>query len=54
VEIAGFDNDGEFDLAVFIGASSGLLGQHDVDEGASVIELGRIGGAGNAYDPGHG
>ena len=44
VEIADFDNDGELDLAVFQGASSGLLGQDDVDEAASVIEPGNSAG----------
>ena len=44
VEIADFDNDGELDLAVFEGASSGLLGQDDVDEAASVIEPGSSAG----------
>ena len=44
VEIADFDNDGELDLAVFEGASSGLLGQDDVDEAASVIEPGNSAG----------
>ena len=40
MEIADFDNDGELDLAVFEGASSGLLGQDDVEEAASVVEPG--------------
>ena len=44
VEIADFDKDGELDLAVFEGASSGLLGQDDVDEAASVIEPGNSAG----------
>jgi len=44
VEIADFDNDGELDLAIFEGASSGLLGQDDVDEAASVIEPGNSAG----------
>ena len=44
VEIADFDNDGELDLAVFEGASSGLLGQDDVDEAVSVIEPGNSAG----------
>ena len=43
-EIADFDNDGELDLAVFEGASSGLLGQDDVNEAASVIEPGSSAG----------
>lgn len=44
VEIADFDNDGELDLAVFEGASSGLLGQDDVDEAGSAIEPGSSAG----------
>ena len=44
MEITDFDNDGELDLAVFQGASSGLLGQDDVDEAASVIEPGNSAG----------
>ena len=38
VEIADFDGDGSLDLAVFQGASSGLLGSDDLEEAASVIE----------------
>ena len=38
VEIADFDGDGQLDLAVFEGASSGLIGQDDIDEATSVIE----------------
>jgi hypothetical protein len=44
MEIADFDNDGELDLAVFEGASSGLLGQDDVEEAASVVEPGNSAG----------
>jgi hypothetical protein len=44
VEIADFDGDGELDLAVFEGASSGLLGQDDIDEASSVIEPGSSAG----------
>jgi hypothetical protein len=43
-EIADFDHDGQLDLAVFQGASSGLLGQDDVEEAASVIEPGNSAG----------
>ena len=39
-EIADFDSDGQLDLAVFEGASSGLLDQDDIDEASSVIEPG--------------
>lgn len=38
VEIADLDRDGELDLAVFEGASSGLLDQEDVEEAGSVLE----------------
>ena len=44
VEIADFDKDGELDLAVFEGASSGLLGQDDIDEATSIIEPGNSAG----------
>ena len=44
VEIADFDGDGELDLAVFQGASSGLLGRDDIDEAGSVIEPGSSAG----------
>jgi hypothetical protein len=40
LDIADFDGDGELDLAVFAGASSGLLDQTDVDEATSVLEPG--------------
>ena len=38
--IADFDADGELDLAVFEGASSGLLGQDDIDEAGNALEPG--------------
>ena len=38
--ISDFDGDGQLDLAVFEGASSGLLGPDDIDEASSVIEPG--------------
>jgi Family of unknown function (DUF6325) len=44
VEIKDFDSDGQLDLAVFEGASSGLLGQDDLDEAASAIEPGSSAG----------
>ena len=44
MEIADFDGDGELDLAVFQGASSGLLGPDDLEEAASVIEPGSSAG----------
>ena len=38
IEIADFDADGTLDLAVFEGASSGLLGAEDIEETGSVLE----------------
>ena len=38
--VADFDSDGELDLAVFEGATSGLLGEDDVAEAAGVLEPG--------------
>jgi hypothetical protein len=40
LEIADFDHDGTLDLAVFEGASSGLLGQDDIEEATSIIQPG--------------
>lgn len=40
VEIADFDGDGALDLAIFEGASSGLLGEDDVNEAAAAVEGG--------------
>lgn len=39
-EITDLDGDGELDLAIFEGASSGLLGEDDVSEAANAIEPG--------------
>jgi hypothetical protein len=44
IEIADFDGDGQLDLAVFEGASSGLIGPDDVDEATSIIEPGNSAG----------
>jgi hypothetical protein len=44
LEIADFDGDGELDLAVFEGVSSGLLDQGDIDDAAEVIEPGSSAG----------
>ena len=38
MEIADFDGDGQLDLAVFEGASSGLLGEDDINDAGSVME----------------
>ncbi|MFF8280954.1 DUF6325 family protein [Streptomyces lateritius] len=40
LELADFDGDGTLDLAVFDGASSGLLDEEDLQEAASVLEPG--------------
>lgn len=40
VEIADFDGDGQLDLAVFEGASSGVLGEDDITEAAAAVEGG--------------
>lgn len=40
VEIADFDGDGELDLAIFEGASSGVLGEDDINEAAAAVEGG--------------
>ena len=43
-EIADLDSDGQLDLAVFQGASSGLLGQDDLADAAALIEPGNSAG----------
>jgi hypothetical protein len=43
-EIADFDGDGTLDLAVFEGASSGLLDESDITEAGAVIEPGNSAG----------
>jgi len=40
VALTDLDNDGELDLAVFEGASSGLLGDDDIDETAALVAPG--------------
>ncbi|MGV9557727.1 DUF6325 family protein [Streptomyces sp. NPDC003401] len=40
MEIADLTGDGRLDLSVFEGASSGLLGQDDVEEAATALEPG--------------
>ena len=42
--IADLDKDGKLDLAVFEGASSGLLGRDDLDEAGGVLEPGSSAG----------
>ena len=44
LELTDVDGDGELDLAIFEGASSGLLGQDDVDEASNAIEPGSSAG----------
>ena len=44
LDLQDIDHDGQFDLAIFAGASSGLLDQSDLTEAASVIEPGSSAG----------
>jgi hypothetical protein len=44
MEIADFTGDGALDLAVFEGASSGLLGEDDIEEAGSALEPGNSAG----------
>ncbi|MFJ1967450.1 DUF6325 family protein [Streptomyces sp. NPDC087903] len=44
MEIADFTGDGELDLAVFEGASSGLLGQDDIVEAGAALQPGSSAG----------
>ncbi|MCX4885693.1 MULTISPECIES: DUF6325 family protein [unclassified Streptomyces] len=44
LEIADLTGDGALDLAVFEGASSGLLGQDDIEEAARALEPGSSAG----------
>ena len=44
MEIADLDGDGKLDLAVFEGASSGLIGEDDVAEAGGVLEAGSSAG----------
>lgn len=44
IDIADFDQDGQLDLAVFEGASSGLLGDDDLAEAGAAMEVGTAAG----------
>jgi hypothetical protein len=44
VAIADLDGDGELDLAVFEGASSGLLGDDEIEDAGSVLDPGSSAG----------
>ena len=44
IAIADLDGDGELDLAVFEGVSSGLLGDDDIEEAGTVLEPGSSAG----------
>ncbi|MGH3457702.1 DUF6325 family protein [Aeromicrobium sp.] len=44
VTISDLDGDGKLDLAVFEGASSGLLGEEDVEDAGTVLEAGSSAG----------
>ncbi|WP_179199997.1 DUF6325 family protein [Streptomyces sp. NRRL B-24572] len=44
VELRDIDADGELDLTVFEGSSSGLLGQDDLDEAGAALEAGSSAG----------
>ena len=40
LELKDFDNDGELDMSVFAGASSGLIGDGDIQEAGDVLQPG--------------
>lgn len=44
IDLSDFDGDGQLDLAVFEGASSGLLAEDDINDATSVIEPGSSAG----------
>ncbi|MEU3690593.1 DUF6325 family protein [Streptomyces narbonensis] len=44
LELRDLDDDGELDLSVFEGSSSGLLGQDDLDEAGMALEPGNSAG----------
>jgi Family of unknown function (DUF6325) len=44
LELADFNGDGELDLSVFEGVSSGLVGEDDIQEAGNVLEAGSSAG----------
>ena len=44
LEIADIDGDGQLDLAVFEGVSSGLIGEDDINEAGSILQPGSSAG----------
>ncbi|MFF0433541.1 DUF6325 family protein [Streptomyces sp. NPDC004327] len=44
LELRDLDADGDFDLSVFEGSSSGLLGQDDLDEAGAALQPGNAAG----------
>lgn len=44
LELADLDGDGQLDLAVFAGASSGLLGEDDIQEAGNALQPGSSAG----------
>jgi hypothetical protein len=44
VAVADVDHDGELDMAVFHGASSGMLGANDIEDAGSVLDPGSSAG----------
>ena len=44
IDITDIDGDGQLDLAIFQGASSGLLGSDDIDEATAVLKPGNSAG----------
>jgi len=44
IELSDMDSDGELDLTIFEGASSGLMDQSDLDEAANALQAGSSAG----------